>query len=383
MKVAFLSWICNLAIVLSVELARLREDNTLVFIGSYSDSISFFSLSPEGQLTYLNSSFDDEIMNPSWLSISRSKKYVYAVNEVENFEGYSGSVGAFRFELSSLELSFINRVSSRGADPCHLSLDEDRLAIYISNYCSGTMNVVAILPDGSLGRSIQLVNHSSSDSMSCDNAHIHEVIPNERRIFATDLGLDAIFQYDLLPSGEVIRAENVQLAPLSGPRHMVIHPSSKFAFVINELSNSITSLLYLQSSLGPALNPISSVSSLPEGVSDVDMAGGEIQISADGNFIYVSNRDVSDPNQNRSCIGVFQVNSLNGTLKPIQFVSSLGIHPRHFSFAYSETLLLVANRDSNNIAVFKRNYDTGMLSEGVVQSSPFFSAPTQVLVVDM
>lgn len=363
--------------------------SSTVYIGSYSDTISWYDLSTTtGRLSYVDSFNDPAILNPSWITISNSKQFLYAVSEVEDFGGvYSGGVIAMSINSTTRNLSILNSISSGGAAPCHLAISPDDKFLYVSNYCSGNVAIIEISVDGSLGELIQLVNHSAEYTESCDQAHVHEVVLDGSRVLSNDLGLDSVFQYDKNPVSGVLHdpirvPQTVAVDEGSGPRHLVIHPHLDYAFLLSELKSTITTLSYSRHTT-KALTVLSTISSLPTDISTVDMAAAEVQISTDGKFVYASNRDIStDPNLNRSSITVFSVDVENSaSLRLIQTVSSLGEHPRHFTLTPLGDFVIIANKNSDNIVTYTRDVQTGLLSNGYVHYDSTVTQPTQVLIV--
>lgn len=399
-----LSYLCTcilcLVSVVAIEFSSVTTksescSHAVAYIGSYTSEISWYGVSNSGQFSYMDTFSDPAILNPSWLTLSSSKEYMYAVSEVKDYEGYSGAVVALSRDPVNHELSLINKVSTGGASPCHLALSPDDSYLYVSNYCSGNLAIIELLADGSLGNMTQLVNHSDSVTSDCDEAHVHEVVLDENRVLVNDLGLDSVFQYDWDPISSQLKAPlllppTVKVAPGAGPRHLMFHPHLNYAFLVSELDSTVTSLSYSKHST-KALSVLSTVSSLLPDASNVDMGAAEIQISNDGAFVYVSNRDISeDPNLNRSSVSVFSVNPASGALTLIQCQSSFGEHPRHFTLFDNEEkhvqgsdvhYLLVANQNSDNIVTFIRDTSTGMLSAGSPFYSPHLNRPTQVLIV--
>ena len=78
-----------------------------------------------------------QTVNPSYLVVSRDRRFVYAVNELPGDNGPAsqrGGVSAFRFDAASGQLSFLNKVSADGNDPCYLSLSPDGKYLLTANY---------------------------------------------------------------------------------------------------------------------------------------------------------------------------------------------------------------------------------------------------------
>jgi 6-phosphogluconolactonase len=310
---------------------------------------------------------------------------------VEDFNGqYSGAVAAYSIDYTSLNLTFINQISSMGADPCHTYIDKSDAALYVSNYCSGTIEVVEInKSDGSLCEVKQLINHNSFQEEGCTTAKAHEVYFDGSHVYAVDLGLDRVFHYELNPNTHSLQSPLIGPAYLSletgsGPRHMVTHPSLNVAFILSELVCSVSMVEYNHET-GVLGIVISVVSMLADPSDNMDMAAAEIQISLDGKYVYTSARDLSNPNLGRSSITVFSIDFATNApprLTPIQWVSSMGVHPRHFTFDSEGIHLLVANKVSNNIVVFAVDKESGRLNpEGTVFTHEAILQPSHLVIV--
>jgi 6-phosphogluconolactonase len=280
----------------------------------------------------------------------------------------------------------LRRVSSGGGSPAHLAVDQTDSFLYVSNYCSGSLAVIAVNPDGSLEQPCQIIEHKIPSTCDIDgSAHVHEVtFGSDGTILVNDLGLDQVFQYAVSASGLVVTppvAITNSTTPGAGPRHTLIHPSGKFVFVINELTSTLSSYVY--DSLSGALGEeVLVVSTLRAEESAEDMAGAEIQVSSNGRFLYVSNRDNSSPNLKRSSIAVFEVDDESGMLKLLQHADTLGEHPRHFNFFMNEAVLLVGNMKSNSIVTFMVDKETGLLTPASGSTS-FVDTPSPTQIVKL
>jgi 6-phosphogluconolactonase len=379
-----------------------------MLVGSYSTAIPLYQLNSKGDITFVRAISEPHINNPSWISVSRSGEYLYAVSEVDNYNNtYSGSVSAYRIVVNSnqtdLDLIFLNEVSSQGAYPCHLAIDDRGSKIFVSNYGSGTLAVIELLRDGSLGALVQLIDHDASQG-----SHVHQAVIEDGVGHVMDLGLDAVYQYSYdraatPDSGAALTAvpgtvtTKIGLPEGAGPRHLVIHQSRDIALVLSELDSTLSCFAYNRSTGTIVGSSIDAVSTLEPGQSGADMAAAEIQLSLDGRFVYVSNRDISNPNLNRSSIAVFSIEDSSDaqscSLVHVQHVSTLGIHPRHFDLYHSKvregedmstlTYIIVANRDSDNIVVFDVNSKLGHINpKGRIFTNPeFLLKPTQVVVL--
>src|SRR4030095_11292452 len=126
----------------------------LAYVGTYTPNgqgIYLFSFDlGTGALTQIKVAA--AIPSPSWIAIHPNGKYLYAVNEISNFNGTTGgSVPAFSIDRTNGDLTLLNVVSSQGAGPAHLSVDPLGSFVYVANYGGGSFTVLPIMADGSLG----------------------------------------------------------------------------------------------------------------------------------------------------------------------------------------------------------------------------------------
>jgi len=311
----------------------------------------------------------DSVSNPSFLAVSSNAKYLYAVNE--NGGTQPGSVSAFSFDRSSGKLSYINSRPSGGDHPCYISLDKTNQWLLVANYTGGNIGVVPINKIGALEPLAQLVQHegSSVDKSRQEKPHVHAAVfsPDGKYVFAPDLGIDKIMIYQfnasvnepLVPSSQ----SSFNNTAGSGPRHMTFHPSKKWAYVIEELTGTIQAYYYKNGSLSKKQRLATHSTSYKGAKGSAD-----IHISPDGKYLYATNR--GDANT----ITTFSI-GVDGTLRWRDYQSTGGMHPRNFMIDPTGNWLLVANRDTDNIVIFKRNKQTGKLTASgneIKLSSPVF-----------
>lgn len=310
-----------------------------------------------------------ETANPSFLAVDPSRRFLYAVNEISDYQGEkSGGVSAFAIDRKSGQLTFLNEVSSHGAGPCYVSLDKTGKHVMVANYDAGSVAVFPMLPDGKLGEASGVIQHSGHgpDPKRQEGPHAHEIeaSPDNRFALAADLGLDEVLVYHFDPAKGRLSANDppfAKVAPGAGPRHFVFHPSTKFVYVIDEIASTVTAFSY--NAAKGTLSQVGAVSTLPGGFKgDNDTA--EIHISADGKFLYGSNRG-------HNSIAIFALDQATGEPKFVEAVPTGGKTPRNFEIAPGGDYLFAANQDSNNIVVFKVDKKTGHLTPtGQVLEAP-------------
>lgn len=340
-------------------------NHRLVFIGTYTEPILFGTgkiLQGKGEGIYIYK-MDPSLgslelchvvpagPNPSYLTFDSSRRFLYVVNEVKEFEGaLSGAVSAFVVDPVSGALQFLNRQLTHGTDPCHLTVDQTGRYVLVANFMSGSVCVLPILEDGSLGEATDIVQHqgSSVDPIRQTGPHAHAVTLDEtgRFAFIPDLGLDKlmVYKFDLQrgklePNNEPL----VELPPGAGPRQLIIHPANTFAYLINELNSTVTAFRYDRQQA--SLRQIQTISTLPTEYEAASTCA-ELQISPSGKFLYGSNRG-------HDSIVMFAIDQKDGTLICIGHKTTKGKTPRHFVVDPEGALMLVANQDSDNVITFR------------------------------
>ncbi|MGD0328861.1 MAG: lactonase family protein [Nitrososphaeria archaeon] len=299
------------------------------------------------------------IDNPSFLAIDTKHQYLYAVSEIQSFEGEkSGAISAFSIDPETGELTFLNIKSSKGASPCYVTVDKNGKYVLVANYLGGSVSVLPLLDNGRLGDVIDFVQHkgSSVNPKRQEGPHAHSVIldTSNRHVFVPDLGLDKIMIYKFdSERGKLTPNDQpwVKTKPGAGPRIFTFHPNGKFAYVINEIDSSIVAFTY--DMCNGMLEEIQTVSTLPKGFKGVNYAA-HIQVAPSGKFLYGSNRG-------HDSIVIYEIDEDTGRLSCIGYESAQGRNPRNFTIHPLGNFMLVANLETDNIAVFRIDQQTGVL----------------------
>jgi 6-phosphogluconolactonase len=301
-----------------------------------------------------------ETVNPSFLTILPNGRFLYAVNELEKFEGQpSGAVSAFSIDRGSGKLTPLNQLASRGTDPCYISVDHTGKYVFVANYSSGSVAVFPILENGHLGKATAFVQHtgSSVNPMRQAGPHAHSVgvSPDNGFALSADLGLDEVLVSRFDASNGTLTPNNPPFAkvlPGSGPRHFVFSPSGTFVYVVSEMGSTVTVFSYNRAR--GALRRLQTISTLPKSFKG-ESTGAEVQIATSGKFLYASNRG-------NNTIAVFAIDPQKGTLSPVEYVPTQGKTPRMFQLDPTGSYLFAANQDSNNIVIFRIDQSTGRLT---------------------
>ena len=336
----------------------------IAYVGTYTAKTSskgIYALrfdAQKGQLTSIGVAA--ETADPSFLAVHPNGKYLYAVNEISTFNGGAGgAVSAFSINAKTGALKLLDQVPTRGAGPCHVSLDKNGAYVLVANYDGGSIASFAVHDDGSLGTASGFVQHSGSgpDKERQEGPHAHWIgtSPDNRFALAVDLGLDQVIAYGFDSSKGIFTpmlSGFAKVKPGAGPRHLAFHPNGKFAYVLNEMDSSVTVFSY-QAKNG-AFSSLETISAVPK-----DYAGrkeaAEIAVHPSGKFLYTSNRG-------HDSIAIFEINPAIGTLKSLGQVLSGGKTPRHFAIDPTGMYLLAENQESNNVVVFHIDPATGNLT---------------------
>lgn len=298
--------------------------------------------------------------NPSFLAVSPDEKFVYTVHEDADKNGKGGEVASFSFDKSKGMLTFINKQSSGGDHPCYVAVDKTGKWVFAGNYTSGSLAMLKANKDGHLDPASTVIQHEgySVNSERQNSPHVHCTVlsPDNKYLYVADLGIDKIMTYAFnAKKGTLSNSKSgyIMTEPGSGPRHIAIHPNGKFVYLIEELTGSIVAYR----DFGNAdLQELQTISALPPAY-DGPVGSADIHVSPDGKFVYASNRGESNT------IGIFAVNKETGTLVPVGHTSTLGQKPRNFNFDPTGNYLLVGNQDSDEIVIFKRDKETGLLAD--------------------
>jgi 6-phosphogluconolactonase len=300
-----------------------------------------------------------ESSQPSFFAVTADRKFLYAVNEITDFNGQpGGAVSAFSIDIATGKLKLLNQVSSRDPGPAFITLDGRERYVLVANYDGGSVAVFHLLADGRIGESTGFVRHKGSgpNHERQEGPHAHAVVmsPDNRFAVVADLGLDELLVYPFDASrGTLGEARVIKTEPGAGPRHLIFSANGKLVYVINELSSTVTAYSY--EARDGAMNPVQTISTLASGFTGAN-TGGEVALHPSGKFLYASNR--GDENS----IAVFAVDPAKGTLTFVERVPTAGKTPRHFGIDPSGEWLLVANQDSNTIVTFRIDGKSGRLS---------------------
>jgi 6-phosphogluconolactonase (cycloisomerase 2 family) len=305
----------------------------------------------------------------------------------------------------------IGEVDAGGTSTCYLTIDREQRNLIAVNYWDSSLVVIPLskstgeftgpihsVYDPRQGKAMMAaakkhggVNHSNNDESTIAqrqvDPHSHALVldPFEGCVaYVPDLGKDLVreFWYDK-ESGRIGCEINTLPSGLStgkpdGPRYFEFHPKFNVAYVVNELSSTVAVFSIDRELLAEiaraaklkqpmdkfkgrsTLKLIQSIKTVPSAFPTKLNTCGRICVHQSGRFVIVSNRG-------HESITIFRVKQSHGnsgkarrgTLAQVGFFHTRGETPRHFQFDHSGQFLIVANQDSDTIAVFSFNLTSG------------------------
>ena len=328
-----------------------------VYCGTYTSGRSFgiyrISAFP---VPVLKDSFSAS--NPSFLAVSPDGNTLYAVHENRDSLNNGGSISAFRIR-SGGRLRLVNTLPVGGNSPCYVSVHPEGRFVYVANYGGGSLAVFGIGKKGRLEGPLQRIEHSGKsiveNRQSAPHAHAAVVSPDGDYLLAPDLGIDKIMIYRIDRKTGLLSPGPMPFMPIhagAGPRHLAFHPSGKFLYLTEELSGTVGVFSYERGTL----KLMQSISTVPEGYGG-QFSVADLHLSPDGKYLYASNRATANN------IAIYSVDSSNGILSVIGYQDVLGTKPRNFMITPDGKQLWVANQQSDEVVVFDRDSNTGLLAD--------------------
>lgn len=344
-----------LILLITVTLQAQKNKHNLL-IGTYTKSCESKGIyvydfdSNTGNFNFKNAT--ENVVNPSYLTVSKNNNYVYSVNE----NGAESTVSSFGYNPSSGKLDLINKQNSKGADPCYIINDDKN--VIVANYSGGNIAVFGKNPNGSISEAKQVIQHygKGANAKRQEGPHVHMVhfSPDKKFVLSNDLGNDKVYSYQYNPNSanEILKIKDcISVKSGSGPRHLTFSKDGRFVYLLQELDGALTVFSYSNG----VLKKIDETTILAKDFKGT-FSSADIHISPDGKFLYATNRGEANS------ISIFKILK-NGKLVSKGQMSTLGKGPRNFAIDPSGKFLLVAHQYTNDVVIFKRNKSTGALTD--------------------
>ena len=310
-------------------------------------------------------------VSPNCLTFNAARTVLYSTNETDHQgNNEAGSVSAFAINPKDGQLKLLNTVSSGGKGPTYVSLHPSGRFLLVANYFGGSVAVLPIKADSSLGEATDFKQDTGTvgpkkatnappgsfafSGHDQTHAHMIEADASGRFVLSVDLGLDQILVWKFDGQKGKLTPNDPPLVSLpagDGPRHFAFHPNHRWLYSLQEEGSNI--VLFDYDGDRGRLSSRQTVSSLPPGFAGSNFCS-EILVSADGRFVYVGNRL-------HDSIGIFSVGK-DGTLSFVGEEWTHGDYPRSFSFDPTGEFFYSLNQRGDNVAVFRVDRNTGALA---------------------
>ena len=340
----------------------LYSQKQFVFFGSYnwdkgSEAVYVYELDNKtGKLTKVASSSD--VINPGYITVSSDGKYIYASSDAKT-PNY-GTVSSFAFDADKKSLTFLNQQKTGGENPVYVNVDKSGKWLINATYNQATISVFPLLENGkidSIAQHFKFTEGSGVNPTRQEKSHTHSAVfaPDYTTVLFADLGADKILQYpfDASQNKPLIYNQStfINTKPGSGPRHITFSKNGKLVYSIEELAGMISVYDFSENKL----KKIQRIATHPDKITK-GFESSDVHISTDGSFLYATNRGKENN------IAIFKVLN-DGKLESIGYQKTGGKHPRTFAIDETGKFIIVTNVISQDVTVFKRNLETGMLKK--------------------
>jgi 6-phosphogluconolactonase len=333
--------------------------------------VSAFSVNPAtGALTHIQTV---PSVNPSFLAIHPTQRYLYVTNEINDYEGTNGSIEAYAIDGTTGMLTFLNRVSTGGAIPAQLAVDPTGRFVVIGNYIGANYTLLPIAADGRIMPVVDTVTNTGSgpqkDRQEAPHPHATEFDPAGRYIATADLGIDKIQVFRIDAGARKLEpVSEAAVAPGSGPRHVAFHPNGRYLYVINELNATIAVLPY-DAATGRVSAAIQTIGTVPADFPP-HKSTAEIKVHPSGRFLYGSNRKFEEHPLADSIVA-YRIDPGSGRLTLIGHTTQNIAFPRHFNLDPTGTYLYACNQKGDTIVQFAIDQASGELrATGRITETP-------------
>jgi 6-phosphogluconolactonase len=296
------------------------------------------------------------LMMATWVLADPLRPILYASTETGGAE--KPGIASYRIDQATGSLELIDRMVTGGVAATHLSLDASARTVFVAHWGSGHVSAMPIDGEGAVQPAASILRDQGSGpgpSQKGPRSHATVLDPGGRFLIVAEYGGDRLFVYRFDPATRQLASAVppfLQLAAGSGPRHLVLHPNGRFLYLVEELTSKVA-VFGWQGDRG-RLTPLQSLPTVAADYAGRN-AGAEIRLSADGAFLYVSNRG-------EETIACYAVDGRTGLLSTRGRVTTGGKTPRCFAIDPSGNWVLVANQESNEVRVFRRDRTNGALS---------------------
>lgn len=292
----------------------------------------------------------------AYMTRSKDKSVLYVADETE------GRLSSYRIDALTGKLSPLNEVKTEGR-PVYVALHKSGRFLTTCFFEEAKTQVFALHSDGRLGDSVCCLDTGTESHCTVfDSSHDYLFVPTRGANWVGQYRFDK-FSGAVSPNDPV----HVKERPGAGPRHIVFHPTEDVAYLLNELSLTVSTYRFNRES-GTLQVIQSQVPSLPPGTEGG--AAADLHVHPNGRYLYTSNRQGEG-----STIAIFSIDSDNHHVHLVSHESTRGKTPRNFALDADGSVLIVGNRESDNVSIFDVQEEGRTLSyrgSHAVAPGPFF-----------
>ncbi|MGY0570837.1 lactonase family protein [Bradyrhizobium sp. RDM12] len=344
----FTALVTTLALVSGV---RAGMAETFAYVGNAdSNDISVFKLAESGEMTPVQTAAFTGVEKPGSstpLAITPDHRVLIAGVRSQPFLAVS-----FAIDQKTGQLSHIGN-GPLADSMANIATDRGGKMLFSASYGG---NKVALNPLSANG----VVSEPKQVIPTGLNAHAFLPSPDNRFVFATNLGSDQVLSFAFDAAAGTLTPSDppsLKTPEKSGPRHFVFHPNGKFVYLIHELNGDVAAYSYEAKS--GAWSEIQRTTALPEGFNGKDSGqkpwAADIHITPDGRFLYASERT-------SNTLTAYKVDATSGKLTTIGSVPTEK-QPRGFNIDPTGRYLAAVGELSDGMSVYTIDQTSGALSK--------------------
>ncbi|MCK1545655.1 lactonase family protein [Bradyrhizobium sp. 147] len=349
----------TLAFLALIPGVRAGMAETFAYVGNAdSNDISVFKMAESGEMTPVQTAAFTGIEksgSSTPLAITPDKRVLIAGIRSQPYLAVS-----FAIDPKTGQLSHIGN-GPLADSMAHIAVDRSGKFLFSASYGGNKVALNPLGANGVAGEPKQIIPTGL-------NAHAFLPSPDNRFVFATNLGSDQVlsFAFDattgtLTPSDPPAH----KVPEKSGPRHFVFYPNGKFVYLVHELNGDVAAFSYEAKS--GAWTETQRTTALPEGFNGKPWAA-DIHITSDGRFLYASERTTNT-------LTAYKVDATSGKLTTIGSVPTEK-QPRGFNVDPSGRYLAAVGELSDGMTVYAIDQSSGALAK--LKSYPTGKKPNWV-----
>ncbi|CAL4322626.1 6-phosphogluconolactonase [Buchnera aphidicola (Protaphis terricola)] len=313
----------------------------IVYIAnSESQTIEVWKLYPDGKMEIIQTVHVDGNVQP--INFIKSKNLLYVGVRPKN--------RILIYTIKKNGTLFKQGEKNIPGSSNYISFSPDKKFLFCSSYHHNSMSVIPLSQNGNPKNPIQIIHNINGCHSALFNTKYNV-------LFITSLKEDTIYLYYLTKYGILKNTQQkyIQTKYNSGPRHIVFHPNQDFLYNINELNGTIDAWkIYIKEKI-VQVKHIQNISIVKNHIITNKYWSSDIQITSNGNFLYVSDRILNN-------ITLFNINKKNGKIILIKHYPT-EIQPRTFCIDKYNKYILVAGQKSNKFTIYKIDINTGNLEK--------------------